>query len=242
MTNEKTIIIETLRQLLTQDFIQLYQEAYDLEVEEKNISSNIIPDLKLILTTFIHLLESNRDSQEDLLKQLSQSLLMLDRLKYNEKEAFFISFCLYKIVNSAQLKDTDYKILDWECGEDQAYWYRLRNAVYSKDFEEADRLLQVKPSLINIKNRVGETVLHFLAVENDLESVQWLHLRGFSLDNKTEISQEPIIFEIASLGYLNLIQWFYDQGADFSATDYQNRNIIEYLTYYHDNNIGDYTE
>ncbi|MDM1763361.1 MULTISPECIES: hypothetical protein [unclassified Acinetobacter] len=242
MTNEKTIIIEKLKQLLTQNFIEIYREAYDPEVEEKNISSNIIHDLKLIITTFINLIKNNRSSQEDLLEQLSQSLLILDRSKYNDQEAFFISFYLDKITYTAGLEDTNYKILYWECGEDKGYWYRLRNAVYSKNFEEATHLLHIKPSLINIKNRIGETVLHFLAVENDLEGVEWLYHQGFSLDNKTEITKEPIIFEIASLGYLNLIKWFHDQGADFSATDYQNRNIIEYLTYYHENNIGDYSE
>lgn len=54
MTNEKTIIIEKLKQLLTQNFIEIYREAYDPELEEKNISSNIIHDLKLIITTFIN--------------------------------------------------------------------------------------------------------------------------------------------------------------------------------------------
>lgn len=48
-----------------------------------------------------------------------------------------------------------------------ASWYELRDAIAGRDFATAAALLQQDPALITKTNGLGETVLHFLAVEND---------------------------------------------------------------------------
>ena len=63
-------------------------------------------------------------------------------------------------------------------------WYDLRNSVYSRQLARAEDLLATNPCLFDLRNSIGETVLHFLAVENDLEGVGWLHARGFSLNTE----------------------------------------------------------
>ena len=68
-----------------------------------------------------------------------------------------------------------------------------------------------------MRNGIGETVLHFLAVENDREGVSWLHSRGFSL-NETNAFGIPMIFEVAQLEYRDLFLWFTHHGADLSET------------------------
>jgi ankyrin repeat protein len=84
------------------------------------------------------------------------------------------------------------------------------------------------PAILTFRNGIGETVLHFLAVENDLEGVAWLHDRGSSLDTKNEFGT-PVLFEVAQLGYEKLVLWFIEHGANIRAIDSSNQGIVEYL-------------
>jgi len=110
-------------------------------------------------------------------------------------------------------------------------WCELRDAVWQKDFDAAQRLITLYPSLPRAKNGIGESVLHFLAVENDEVGVSWLSARGFGLDTKNEFGT-PVIFEVAQLRYGALLRWFIKSGVDMSATDREGRDIRAYLIEY----------
>ena len=110
-------------------------------------------------------------------------------------------------------------------------WYELRNAVYAKDFPVATDLLRQQASLLHLSNSLGETVLHFLAVENDAEGVAWLHSRGADIDTKNKFGT-PVLFEVASLEYKELFRWFVEQGADTRATDEEGQDIVLHLLEY----------
>jgi ankyrin repeat protein len=110
-------------------------------------------------------------------------------------------------------------------------WYELRNAVYHKDFPLAEQLLEKNPSLCNARNGIGETVLHFLSVENDESGVAWLSTRGFSIDTKNDFGT-PAVFEVAQLGYHSLLNWFISSGADMTAKDEGGLDIRGYLLEY----------
>ena len=112
-----------------------------------------------------------------------------------------------------------------------AVWYLFRDVVYSGDLIEAERLLDQNPSLRISRNGIGETVLHFLAVENDLRSVSWLHAYGFSLDEQNEFGT-PILFEVAQLEYRELFIWFLENGADPHKKDREGNDLIAYLHEY----------
>ncbi|MEI2742137.1 MAG: DUF4240 domain-containing protein [Candidatus Competibacter sp.] len=107
-------------------------------------------------------------------------------------------------------------------------WYEFRDAVYMKDFSTAERLLHETPTLLQLKNSIGETVLHFLAVENDLEGVAWLKSKGFELNTKN-CFDEPVIFEVAQLGYKELFLWFIENGTDIHIQDGDGQDIFNYL-------------
>jgi ankyrin repeat protein len=112
--------------------------------------------------------------------------------------------------------------------ETEPLWYELRNLVFSKEFTRAEALLAANPDLLTVKNSIGETVLHYLAVENDLEGVAWLYAHGFSLNTGTEFGN-PMVFEVAVLGHKHLLLWLAQNGTDFSVVDRENRGIMEYL-------------
>lgn len=107
-------------------------------------------------------------------------------------------------------------------------WYELRNSVYSREFEVATALLKANPGLTSVRNGLGETVLHFLAVENDLEGVAWLYARGFDLNSKNDFGT-PVVFEVAQLGCKELLLWFIEHGVDIAALDQEKQNILAYL-------------
>lgn len=107
-------------------------------------------------------------------------------------------------------------------------WYELRNSVYARQFAYAENLLASNSRLFDQCNSIGETVLHFLAVENDLEGVEWLHARGFSLNIKNRFGK-PMIFEVASAGHKELLLWLFQHGTDVSIVDSRQRGIYTYL-------------
>jgi ankyrin repeat protein len=107
-------------------------------------------------------------------------------------------------------------------------WYRFRDMVYSKEFEKADEMLRARPALLHLMSGIGETVMHFLAVENDEEGVAWLYAKGADLNAKN-VFGEPALFEVASLEYKGLFEWFVKMGADIHAKDHDDRDVVLHL-------------
>jgi len=112
--------------------------------------------------------------------------------------------------------------------ETDPIWHEFRNAVYGRAFTEAEALLRKIPQLISITNGIGETALHFLAVENNVEGVSWLHSKGADINTKNHFGI-PVIFEVAQLGYKDLLIWFVGKEADIYAKDKDGQDIFEFL-------------
>jgi len=110
-------------------------------------------------------------------------------------------------------------------------WYELRTLVAVKKFEEAEALLAREPSLRSAVNGLGETVLHYLAVENDGEGVSWLYSRGFDINTRNEFGT-PVVFEVAQLDYKDLLRWFISNGADVKCRNNEGNNIKEHVLDY----------
>ncbi len=107
-------------------------------------------------------------------------------------------------------------------------WYTFRDVLYARDYDAADAMLRETPILLFLMNGIGETPLHFLAVENDIESVAWLHARGADLDT-ANLYGTPVIFEVAQLEYHDLFLWFVQHGANVHAHDREGQDLFEYL-------------
>lgn len=107
-------------------------------------------------------------------------------------------------------------------------WFQLRDALEQADFAGASTLLDKDPSLLNERNGIGESVLHFLAVEDNREAVEWLHKRGADLNAANKFGR-PLLFEVAQLGYRDLFLWLIEHGADPNKKDAQGQRIDEYL-------------
>ena len=57
-------------------------------------------------------------------------------------------------------------------------WYQFRNLLQLGDFAAASSMLALQPNLISERNSIGESVLHYLAVEDCQEAIEWLYSRG----------------------------------------------------------------
>ena len=61
--------------------------------------------------------------------------------------------------------------------------------------------------------------------------MQWLFQKGFKFDTKNKFGV-PVIFEVAQLGYKDLLFCFYKNGADFNCKDAEGNSINEFLREY----------
>jgi ankyrin repeat protein len=118
-------------------------------------------------------------------------------------------------------------------------WYELRNAIYRMNLQLAADLLRREPSLLKLSNAIGETVLHFLAVENHTEGVAWLHHQGSPIDTKNKFGI-PVLFEVASLQNKKLFKWLVEKGADIQATNSEGQDIVEHLLEFDDTEMADW--
>jgi ankyrin repeat protein len=120
-------------------------------------------------------------------------------------------------------------------------WNDLRALVAGKKFEEAAALLARQPSLRSAVDGMGETVLHYLAVENDQQGVAWLASQGFDVNTRNEFGT-PVVFEVAQLDYRDLLQWFISNGADLKCRDGEGKNIKEYVLEFGHEDIAKHLE
>lgn len=92
---------------------------------------------------------------------------------------------------------------------------RLIQAFFSS-VGEALRLLDEEPKLIVARNDLGETALHFLAVENQIDAVRTLITRGADLNTLSNVGGTPLS-EAASLGYVDLAKYLLSVGAQLKV-------------------------
>jgi len=107
-------------------------------------------------------------------------------------------------------------------------WYELRSALFAGDYKAAEEILRKDRGLLELRNGIGETVLHYLAVENAAEGVAWLHGKGADLDTKNKFGI-PVLFEVAQLGYKDLFAWFAARGANLRAVDEYGQGLVAFL-------------
>jgi ankyrin repeat protein len=95
-----------------------------------------------------------------------------------------------------------------------------------ESLDAAAALLDAEPALLFARDGLGETALHYLAVENQLEAVQWLFARGATLNTVSDVQGSPLS-EAASLGYEELVGWLLDHGAAIELPGQGESTLIE---------------
>ena len=89
--------------------------------------------------------------------------------------------------------------------------YRLIRTCY-ESLDAARELLRREPALIAALTGLGETPLHFLAVEDQLDAVRMLVEHGATINTLNQFGNSALA-EAASLGYVELVGWMLANGA-----------------------------
>ncbi len=100
--------------------------------------------------------------------------------------------------------------------EDDAY--RLIHSCFV-DLSEAARLLDVEPTLLHERTGLGETPLHFLAVEDQAAAVRFLHERGAEIDPRNDFGATPF-FDALGLGNETTAAYLFHAGANCHCKDH----------------------
>lgn len=94
-------------------------------------------------------------------------------------------------------------------------FYQLRSAAYN-DPDEAARLIEADPSIIDARNSLGETAFHWLVVEDEREAVRFLLEHGSDINTRHDFGETPLM-EAAGLGYTEMCRFLLERGADAKA-------------------------
>jgi ankyrin repeat protein len=81
-----------------------------------------------------------------------------------------------------------------------------------EDRATAERLLVEYPALRDARYLHGETILHFLAVEDYREAVEYLAAHGFDVNSRNEFGAPPLI-DVVTLGNYELAKLLLELGA-----------------------------
>jgi ankyrin repeat protein len=94
-----------------------------------------------------------------------------------------------------------------------------------EDQPKALALLQAKPDLIRRRNRLEETALHFLAVENLSEGVEFLCRQGAEVDS-VDFSKATPLLHAAALGYEEVVRVLLAHGANPNVEDNTGETVL----------------
>jgi ankyrin repeat protein len=91
-------------------------------------------------------------------------------------------------------------------------FYEIRDA-YLSDLAAASAAVAADGSLLDVRSRLGETLLHWLAVEDAIPAVQSLIASGAAIDPTNKFGATPLM-EAASLGYEAMCRLLLMHGAN----------------------------
>ena len=81
------------------------------------------------------------------------------------------------------------------------------------DKSNTNNLLKNEPNLIHATNSIGETVFHYLVVENKLTEIKILLNFNANINTQNDFGDTPLS-EAAALGYLGMCEFLIQNGAD----------------------------
>jgi len=109
---------------------------------------------------------------------------------------------------------------------DRSKFDLLRYAVWT-DLALAEHLVTEDPTLLHAKNGIGETVLHYAAVENGINEVSWLIARGSDINTRSDFGETPLM-EAATLDHYKMCKMLLENGADPLPLDQVNESALSH--------------
>jgi ankyrin repeat protein len=101
--------------------------------------------------------------------------------------------------------------------DDEKRWFNLLDTAIS-DHTKAAALIAADAALLEQRDIAGETVLHYLVIENELEAARFLLAQGADVNTRDDFGDTPLI-SAAILDYPEMCQLLLDWGADPALQD-----------------------
>jgi ankyrin repeat protein len=83
------------------------------------------------------------------------------------------------------------------------------------------------PTILKARNSIGETALHFLVIENAINSVRCLLELGADINTTNESGETPLL-NAAQLGYLEMCCFLLEHGANPQTADLQGDTALSF--------------
>lgn len=93
------------------------------------------------------------------------------------------------------------------------------------DQVKARAMLTAEPELLTARWRLGETALHFLAVEGYVDAVRFLAEAGAEIDPVNKFGDTPLV-DVATLGNADVAGVLLEFGADPNARSEAHGNVL----------------
>jgi ankyrin repeat protein len=103
-------------------------------------------------------------------------------------------------------------------------FHAFRDAVAS-DPQVAAEMLAQDSVVLRLRNELGETAMHFFAVEDAAREVIWLIEHGSEVDSQNQFKQTPLM-EVAGMGRLEMCQLLVSLGASFGYVSSLGESVL----------------
>jgi ankyrin repeat protein len=97
---------------------------------------------------------------------------------------------------------------------------------FDKNIKKIKDSLTKNPKLLNARNSLGETILHVLVINNNIDIVKYLHKLGANLNTTDLCSCSSPLSDAASVGNEKIVKFLLQNGASVRETYEMGNSIL----------------
>ncbi len=118
------------------------------------------------------------------------------------------------------------------CGEDDspAMFEELKLAISTKDEAAVQRILEENPEIVEKKDDMGNSPLHYAAHMGDTSLIQLILDKGGDIDSANKRGLRPIIFAVNN-GDRKTVKYLVEKGSDINSPDVSGLSPVDWALY-----------
>jgi len=113
-----------------------------------------------------------------------------------------------------------------ETNIDDKLFVKLFNICLEKEFDKLENILSNDPSLVHLKNSLGESFLHIFAQNGELECIKFFYNKGAFIDDKNCLCNATPLSDSLLSKNKEIVKFFLDNGASIDNSYYMGNSIL----------------
>lgn len=97
------------------------------------------------------------------------------------------------------------------------------------DMSKAEQMLKADPQFLHYRSSIGETVFHYLVIENEIEKAAKLLSWGADINTQDNFGATPLLHAVM-LSNLNLVKWLVQRGAILEPKNINGETALVHAT------------